>query len=136
MLRKASNASEDIVSIYKLIKYGAENAQVLYRPKMEIEKSIDSFWVWEVGGGKIVACCALDIYSEKLAEIRSLVVCPNFQGQGIGTMLIKACKKKAKRQGIYEVLAVTDRDSLFSKNGFKKCLNGQWPMFIKLKNLV
>ncbi len=113
MLRKASNASEDIVSIYKLIKYGAENAQVLYRPKMEIEKSIDSFWVWEVGGGKIVACCALDIYSKKLAEIRSLVVASDFQRKGIGTKLIRKCVKKAKRQGIYEVLAVTDRETAY-----------------------
>ena len=136
MIRKAKNISEDIVSIYKLIKYGADNAQVLYRPKKEIEKSINSFWVWEVSEGKIVACCALDIYNKKLAEVRSLVVAPTYQGKGIATKLIKACKKEAKRQEIYEILAVTEKDSLFEKNGFKKCLNGQWPMFIKLKNLV
>src|SRR3989344_2226906 len=135
MIRSAKCVSKDIVNIYKLIKFGADNAQVLYRPKKEVEKSINSFWVWEIRG-VIVACSALDIYSNKLAEIRSLVVAPTYQGKGIGTMLIKACKKEAKRQGIYEILAVTEKDSLFEKNGFKKCLNGQWPMFIKLKNLV
>lgn len=131
MLRKAKNISKDIVSIYKLIKRGADNAQVLYRSKKEIQENIGTFWVYEINGENI-GCCSLDVYNKKLAEIRSLVVDPSFQGRSIATKMIKICVEEAKRQGIYEVLAVTDRDSLFSKNGFKKCLNGQWPMFIKL----
>ena len=132
ILRRSRNISKDIVSIYKLIKYGADNARVLYRSKKEIIENITNFWVCEVNG-EIVACCSLEVYSKKLAEIRSLVVRPEFQGKGLGTTLINKCKEEAKTQGVYEILAVTHKDSLFQKNGFEKCLNGQWPMFMKLR---
>ncbi len=68
-----------------------------------------------------------------MAEIRSLVVLPKFQGKGIGTKLVKACMKKAKKENIYEVLSVTDKVNLFKQLGFQKCLNNQWPMFIRMK---
>src|SRR3954454_13115465 len=41
--------------------------------------------------GKIVGFAALEIYSPKLAELRSLAVDPACQGQGIGRQLVQAC---------------------------------------------
>jgi N-acetylglutamate synthase-like GNAT family acetyltransferase len=47
--------------------------------------------------------------------------------------LVKACLEEAKEKGVYEVLVVTDKVDFFHKLGFRKCLNDQFPMFIKLK---
>lgn len=69
-------------------------------------------------GDEIVGCCALEIYSKRLAEIRSLAVAKDHQGRGIATQLIERCLKLAKTKKVYEVLAITGANGLFVKQGF------------------
>ncbi len=69
-------------------------------------------------GGNIVGCCALEVYSKRLAEIRSLAVSKEFQRLGVATKLIDQCLKLAHRKKIYEVLAITGRAKLFERFGF------------------
>lgn len=71
-----------------------------------------------VEGKQIIGCCALAVYSKRLAEIRSLAVHPDFQGKGIGGALVAACMKEAQRRKVYEVLSVTGAKELFEKHGF------------------
>ncbi len=129
MIRQAK--VRDINSIKKLIDYGSKQGFILPRTKREIRENIDSFFLAEEDN-KIVACCSLDIYSWKLAEIRSLVVLPEYQKRGIGARLVDECLKKAKKLKVYEVLSITKADKFFETLGFSKCLNDQWPMFIKI----
>ncbi len=67
---------------------------------------------------RTIACCALEIYSKRLAEIRSLVVDKSFQRKGIGSKLVLACLNRAKKLKIYEVLSITSSLKLFKKLGF------------------
>lgn len=130
MIRKAK--VEDIIVIEKLIVNASKNAGVLTRSKKEISESISNFYVYEFKK-IVVACCNLDFYNGKTAEIRSLVVDQSFRNKGIGTKLIKRCIIEAKQAGIFEILAITDKDKLFGSFGFEKSLENKWPMFIKLK---
>lgn len=98
----------------------------------ELQNSFHHFWIMEEDG-RIVACCALEIYNKKLAEVRSLVVAPKRQNNGLATLLLKRCLKEAKKKGIYEVLAVTDRLSLFKRLGFSEQLQGQRPLFLRTR---
>ena len=66
----------------------------------------------------VVGCCALEVYSKRLAEIRSLAVAPEHQGKGIASKLIESCIQEAKEKEIYEVLTITGSSSLFEKQGF------------------
>ncbi|MCR4280747.1 MAG: GNAT family N-acetyltransferase, partial [Candidatus Kaiserbacteria bacterium] len=68
--------------------------------------------------GRIVGCCALEVYSKRLAEIRSLAVTRRYQGKGIATKLIETCLELAKKRGAYEVLSITGASKLFKRNGF------------------
>jgi GNAT superfamily N-acetyltransferase len=43
---------------------------------------------------EVVGCCAIEIYSPKIAEVRSLAVRKDFRGKGIATRLINACVRK------------------------------------------
>lgn len=131
MIRQAKKS--DVLEIESLIRLGAKTGRVLSRSGEEIINSIQSFFVY-TKDGTIVGCCALDIYSKKLAEIRSLVVSPKFQREGIGSKLIETCIRKAEKLGIYQVLAVTDRQKLFELVGFKSKLNNKQPLFINLKS--
>jgi amino-acid N-acetyltransferase len=78
---------------------------------------VSSFLVAAVGK-RIVGCCALQIYSKRLAEVRSLAVDPNFQKRGIASQLVELCKRRARARGVREVFAVTSQTSFFGRAGF------------------
>lgn len=101
------------------------------RDKRDIQENINSFFVWDDPEKGVTACCGLTIYSQKLAEIRSLVVREDFQKQGIGNKLVRECLKLAKKKKIYEVLAITDRVNFFNNLGFGKWLGDQYPMIVR-----
>lgn len=69
-------------------------------------------------GDDIVGCCALEVYSKRLAEIRSLAVTKRMQGNGIATALVQRCMQTARKKKIYEVLAISSSDRFFAKYGF------------------
>ncbi len=77
----------------------------------------DEFFVAEEDGA-IVGCCALEIYSQRLAEVRSLAVATEHQGKGIATALVEACVERARERGVYEVLSITGTPAFFEKHGF------------------
>ena len=69
-------------------------------------------------GGRLVGCCALQIYSRRLAEIRSLAVDPAHACRGIGGRLVEACQRRASERGVGQVMAVTSTASFFEQAGF------------------
>ncbi len=104
-------------------------------PKQVMQSNLPKFEEFFVVLEKteIIACSALQIYSKRLAEVRSLIVKPEFQGRGIASKLIKECIKKAKSKGIYEVLSITGAVKLFSKQGFKTFGQEKFAMLKVLK---
>jgi amino-acid N-acetyltransferase len=72
-----------------------------------------------------VGFAALEIYSAKLAEIRSLAVHDNFQGRGIGKSLVQKCVDLAVKRNILEVMAITSSEGFFQACGFDFTLPGE-----------
>lgn len=79
---------------------------------------LPSFFV-AASGAEIVGCCALQVYSRRLAEVRSLAVRPDCQRQGIAARLVDACRQRARRRRVRQLLAVTSRPGFFERRGFK-----------------
>lgn len=129
MIRKARKS--DLSKIIKLLKYGATSGKVLTRSKSDILQNIKNFFVC-IEDNEIVGCVSLEVYSPKLAEIRSLVVDPAYQRKGIGSLLVESCLIKARKERIFEILAITDKGQFFTELGFKKSIEEKQPMFIKL----
>ena len=102
---------DDFPGIRRLIKMYPEKLMQAHLPR------VGRFFV-VIEDGKIVGCCALEIYSKRLAEIRSLSVEKKYHGRGIAIELIKHCLKRARKKGVYEVLAITGAKGLFEKFGF------------------
>jgi amino-acid N-acetyltransferase len=75
--------------------------------------------------GKIVGFTALEIYSPKLAEIRSLAVTEDRRGIGLGKQLVAACVELAARRNILEVMVVTSSEEFFQSCGFDFTLPGE-----------
>ena len=93
----------------------------------------NTFFVAE-NDGKVVGCCALDIYSKRIAEMRSLVVLPDYQGMVIASKLIELCLNQAKKKRILEVITITGKDGLFRKFGFSTFNNEKIALFKLLKD--
>ena len=67
---------------------------------------------------RVIACGALALYGADLAEIRSLAVCPDHKGGGIGRTLVAYLLDEARNLGLPRVFAFTYVPSFFEKLGF------------------
>ena len=69
----------DIPSMRDLISQSVERGEVLPRTLQELTDLLPTFFVAESTENRIVGTAALEVYSQKLAEIRSLCIpsrCP------------------------------------------------------------
>jgi N-acetylglutamate synthase-like GNAT family acetyltransferase len=125
----------DVSAISDLIRVEVEARRLLRRTMDELEELIPHGYVAEVSG-ELVGFAALEIYSTKLAEIRSLFVIPSRQGQGIGRRLVQACVDLARDRNILEVMAITSSEQFFRSCGFDYTLPGEKKaVFIQTREL-
>jgi amino-acid N-acetyltransferase len=120
--------SADVPAILDLISSAPQ--QLLPRSGSDIDALLDTFWVMEEDG-RIVGCCCLEVYSAKIAEVRSLAVHPDARGRGYGARLVEAAVAEARRRNIPQVLVVTSNVEFFSRQHFEPCLNEKYALFWK-----
>ena len=86
--------------------------------------------------GRIVGFAALEIYSPKMSEIRSLAVAPDFRGGGVGRRLVQQCVERAQERQVLEVMAITSNDEFFQRCGFDFTLPGEKKaLFLQTRDL-
>ncbi len=73
---------------------------------------------------RIVGFTALEIYSEKLAEVQCVSVEEAYRGQGIGRRLVTLCVDRARQLQIAETMAITAREEVLRSCGFDEGLPG------------
>lgn len=88
----------------------------------------NKFYVAEKNG-MVIGCCAVEIYSSKIAEIRSLVVLKEHQNKGIAEKLVNCCCKKASR--VKEIFVITSIPGYFKKHKFDFCQGEKYILFKK-----
>jgi amino-acid N-acetyltransferase len=115
---------EDIPALKIFIEPFVEDGKLLPRTYDELTDLLDEFFV-AVLRGEIVGCAALEVYSPKLAEIRSLAVSPLVQGMGVGRHLVDACVARARDRHVLEVMAITSSEAFFMACGFDFTLPGE-----------
>jgi amino-acid N-acetyltransferase len=122
VIRKARADELDRVAAF--ITPFVEQHKLLHRTFDELEELLENLFIAEIDG-EIVGCAALEIYSRKLAEVRSLAVSPRVQGMGVGRRLVQACVELARQRGILEVMAITSSEDFFKACGFDFTLPGE-----------
>src|SRR5690606_34619913 len=115
---------DDIDAIIRFIEPFVEDGFLLERTVDEVDEWLPNYYL-AVVDGEIVGCAALEIYSRKLAEIRSLAVSPKMQGMGIGKMLVNACVELARKKNILEVMVITSNEHFFKAVGFDYTMTGE-----------
>ena len=94
-----------------------EQKKLLPRTEAELEWLVTQGFIAE-SDGQIVGFAALEIYSPKLAEVRSLAVSETVRGQGVGKRLVEACINRARERQILEVMAISSAEDFFRSCGF------------------
>lgn len=125
--------SEDVPTIRALIEPHVASGRLLRRAREEIEYLLPAFVLAELDG-EVVGCAALEVYSSRLAEVRSLAVSPQARGAGVGRRLVKACVAMARERRILEVMAITSNEQFFRAVGFDFTLaNERKALFIQTR---
>lgn len=91
---------------------------VLPRSFSQLYSHLRDFFVVVDEDDKVIGCCALNIIWDNLAELRSLVVLPEYRGQKLGRKLVEACLSEAVTLGIYKVYTLTEQTGFFAHMGF------------------
>lgn len=125
MVRKAQPANAG--RIFDLIQRYAEQDLMLPRKVLEIQNSIGDFFVFEKDGN-VAAACSIKFGWDRLAEIRSLAVHPEYLRQGIGTKLVRECLAEAMARDMEGVFVLTYADSFFEWMGFEVISKGALPL--------
>jgi len=131
MLRKAR--IQEVPEIWRMINHFAEKGQdVLRRSMADLYGYLRDYFVYRNDEGPIIGLAALHIYWEHLAEIRSLVVHPEFQNRGIGTQLLEKCLEEARSLGIASVFVLTleKNGDFFGRFGFRAVPKEKLPVIV------
>lgn len=119
-----ATTTDDVEELARFIEPFVAQGRLLPRTHDELEDLTAHGFV-AIAEGQFVGFAALEIYSVKLAELRSLAVSSRVQGHGIGKALVCACVERAKQQNVFEVMAITSSDEFFQRCGFDFTLPGE-----------
>jgi amino-acid N-acetyltransferase len=108
----------DVKAIHSLINKFAKKVDMLPRSLNEIYENIRDYFICK-DNERVIAVAALHILWEDLAEIRSVAVAKEYQGQGVGKKLLKNCLNEAQNLGINRVFALTYHPEYFKELGFE-----------------
>ncbi len=111
-------AITDVAQIHELLDAYARMGNVLPRPFSELYRHLRDFFVVEIDS-KIAACGALEIFTEDLGEVRSLVVGEDYTGHGLGKHLVQRIVDEARQIGLRRVMALTYVPEFFHKLEFR-----------------
>jgi amino-acid N-acetyltransferase len=115
MIRKAT--VRDVPAIVALVNETALKGLVLPKSLNQVYQNIRDYVV-SVEGDDLVACAALHVLWEDLAEVRSLVVHAQRRGKGMGRQLVATLVKQARDLGVPRVFALTYQQEFFLSVGF------------------
>ncbi len=115
-VRKAT--VDDVDRILQLVNYYANKGMMLPKTAFKVYKNLQNYFVVE-DGKRVVACAALIVLWNDLAEICSLAVDEQHMGRGIGKKLVHKCIEEAKKLNVPQLIVLTYQDGFFKKMGFR-----------------
>jgi amino-acid N-acetyltransferase len=105
--------------MHELINSFADKGEMLARSLSEIYEHVRDYFVVREGE-RVIACAALHVMWQDLAEIKSVAVAEESQSRGIGVQLVKACLEEAKKLGIPTIFCLTYKPAFFENVGFSQ----------------
>lgn len=123
--RKAT--MKDVEDLHSLVNEFAEKGMMLPRSRNTLYEALREFTIITDDDGKFIGTGALHIIWDNLAEIRALVILPEYQHQGLGQRLILELLNEALTLEIHQVFALTYQVDFFTKCGFRVISKEEMP---------
>ena len=109
----------DIEDMQKLVEPEVKSGVILARNDDEIATNIRSYILAKIDD-KLVGFAALHFHTDKLGEIRSLIVSPEARGKGVGQNIVKKNINAARELGAKQIFTLTYRKEFFELLDFKE----------------
>ncbi len=110
----------DVNEMFRIINYYAEKQLMLPKTQLQLFENLRDYSVAADAAdpNRILACGALHIYWENLAEIRAVAVTPGITRKGVGTALVERLLDEAREMEIEQVFVFTYEPRFFGRFGF------------------
>jgi amino-acid N-acetyltransferase len=109
----------DVRAVRRLLDGYVGKRILLDKATVTLYEDIQEFWVAERDhDAAVVACGALHVMWEDLAEVRTLAVDPALRGTGVGHLLLEKLVQTARWLGIRRIFCLTFEVDFFAKHGF------------------
>lgn len=113
--------TSDVRSIRRLVDANVETGRLLDKATVTLYEDIQEFLVAQrATDSRVVGCGALHVMWEDLAEIRTIAVDEEFQGEGIGHSIVEALLARAREVGVRRVFVLTFAVKFFGRLGFEE----------------
>jgi len=116
----------DVPEIHHLLEIYANQGNLLPRSMSELYRHLRDFFIVE-HHGRVVGCGALEIFTEDLGEVRSLVIADEHKRHGYGRQLVERAIAEAKAIGLKRLMALTYVPAFFHKLGFRTVAKNTLP---------
>ncbi len=103
--------------LHALISANLEEGHLLPRTLGELVVHAERFTI-AMRGRQLVGCAELAPLSQSVAEVRSLAVSASVRGHGVGTEIVEALRRRARREGFEKLCAFTHTPGYFIHMGF------------------
>jgi amino-acid N-acetyltransferase len=107
----------DIRAIRRLVDTYAPDRRLLSKATVTLYEAVPEFVVGELDG-EVVACGAVHVMWEDLAEVRTVAVDPSLRGTGVGGVLLEHLVQRARALGVKRVFCLTFETGFFGRHGF------------------
>jgi amino-acid N-acetyltransferase len=111
--------TSDVGAVRRLLDGYVGERILLGKPTVTLYEDIQEFWVAERDAdAEVVACGALHVMWEDLAEVRTLAVRPELRGKGVGHQLLAKLLQTARWLGVRRIFCLNFEVDFFAKHGF------------------
>jgi len=109
--------TSDVKVIRDLVDTYAPDRRLLSKATVTLYEDVPEFLVVE-RDGVTIACGAVHVMWEDLAEVRTVAVAPDARGQGVGSFLLTSLMDRARDLGVKRVFCLTFETRFFAAHGF------------------
>ena len=109
--------TSDVRAIRALVDTYAPDRRLLSKATVTLYEDVPEFLVAELDG-EVVACGAVHVMWEDLAEVRTVAVDPSMRGRGLGATLLERLVQRARDLGVQRVFCLTFETGFFARHGF------------------
>jgi amino-acid N-acetyltransferase len=115
---------DDVRRIRTLVEPLARDRILVSKDAVAYYEGLQQFLVAEApepapSDDELVACGALHVLWDDLAEVRTLATAPAYQGKGVGHQMLEALLDRARELGVARVFCLTFEVAFFEAHGFE-----------------